>query len=41
MGPDMVRAYLALKHYDVARHDDVWDTSVITDWELREYLPFF
>jgi glutamine synthetase len=44
MGPDLVRAYLALKRYDVARRDasgDAWDPSTVTDWELREYLPYF
>lgn len=44
VGSDLVTTYIALKRYDAARrdtHDGDWDPMTITDWELREYLPYF
>jgi glutamine synthetase len=44
MGPDLVRAYLAIRRDEVRRWEETgneWSVEAITDWELTEYLPFF
>ncbi len=44
MGPDLVRAYLAIRRDEVRRWDETgheWSMEEVTDWELSEYLPFF
>ena len=44
MGPDLVRAYLAIRRDEVRRWaatDNEWSVETITDWELAEYLPYF
>ncbi len=44
MGPDLTRAYLALRRDELARWEATgheWDLDEVTAWELREYLPFY
>ena len=44
MGPDLTRAYLALRNDELARWADTgnaWSVEEITDWELSEYLPYY
>jgi glutamine synthetase len=44
MGPDLVRAYLAIRRDEVRRWEESgneWSVESITDWELTQYLPFF
>lgn len=44
MGADLVRAHLALRRYELSRWEatgNEWDPELITEWELKEYLPFY
>lgn len=44
MGPDLVRAFLAIRRDELRRWDEsgnAWSVEEITDWELNEYLPFY
>ena len=44
MGADLTRAYLAIRRDELARFEasgTEWSEDVISDWELREYMPFF
>ena len=44
MGPDLTRAYLAIRKDEVARWEatgNLFSVEDVTDWELTEYLPFY
>ena len=44
MGPELVRAYLALRRHEVARWEaagEKWDPEQITAWELDSYLRYY
>jgi glutamine synthetase len=44
MGTDLVRAYTALRRYELGRWEaggDTWDPQEIGEWELAAYLPYY
>lgn len=44
MGPDLTRAYLAIRRDEVARWQATgndWSVEEVTAWELNEYLPYY
>ena len=44
MGADLVRAYLALRRYELGRWEatgGTWDPHAVGDWELAAYLPYY
>ncbi len=44
MGDDLVRAYLALRRYELGRWERAggeWNPQVVDDWELASYLPYY
>jgi glutamine synthetase len=44
MGADLVRAYTALRRYELGRWEasgDTWDPQEIGEWELAAYLPYY
>ena len=44
MGADLTRAYLTIRKDEIARWEatgNEFSADNITDWELKEYLPFY
>ena len=44
MGPDLVRAYVAIRRDEVSRWEAAgldWSVESISPWELEQYLPFY
>ena len=44
MGPDLVRAFLAIRRDEVRRWQETgheWYVDEVTDWERSQYLPFY
>ena len=44
MGPDLVKAFLAIRNDELAKWqaaDGTWDAATVSAWELEQYLPFF
>jgi glutamine synthetase len=44
MGDDLVRAFVALRRYELDRwasEGAAWNPDTIDDWELSAYLPYY
>jgi glutamine synthetase len=44
LGADLVRAFLTLRHDELAKWkatEIAWDVESVSDWELQRYLPYY